>query len=485
MKPAVNGVRVREDVWKLATWDDTLLWYARAVARMRQLPIRNSASWRYQAAIHAYLRNQDPLAAATDSLPSLSHRRRFWNQCQHGSWYFLPWHRLYLGFFEQIVRSHVVALGGPDHWALPYWNYSDEGNPQAKLVRREFRDASLPDGSPNSLADAKRGQTPSLSQQGRQTGDFGIDSSDTDLGCLLTVPFRTGRFGVPSGFGGPRTGFQHSGGVIGDLERVPHGSIHVAVSGWMGAFETAGLDPLFWLHHANIDRLWEVWLGRGSQFQNPTDPSWGAPSGTDFDFHDATGAIATHTADEVIDTTTPLLSYRYEDISDPLATAGLAEEEIIMGTGPATLVGASEETVRLSSSPTTANVQIDPTAITENLAALAEGEPQRIYLNMENIVGAGKASSYKVFVNAPADDPEGTSHYAGLLPMFGLAEASRRDDPHGGSGLTYVLDITDAVNRLKQRNEWNEENLKVTFVPKQREQDGEGPQVGRISLYYR
>ena len=59
---------------------------------------------------------------------------------------------------------------------------------------------------------------------------------------------------------------------------------------------------------------------------------------------------------------------------------------------------------------------------------------------------------------------------------------------HGGSGLTYVLDITDVVDRLKQKNEWDDRILKVTFVPKQRGQGGEGvregARVGRISLYY-
>ena len=116
--------------------------------------------------------SEDPFSSSKrNGSPSLSHRRRFWNQCQHGSWYFLPWHRIYLGFFEQIVRSHVVALGGPDDWALPYWNYSDEReNPNARLVRPEFLDESLPDGSPNSLAQAERGPTSGAS------GDFGVSS---------------------------------------------------------------------------------------------------------------------------------------------------------------------------------------------------------------------------------------------------------------------------------------------------------------------
>jgi tyrosinase len=390
---------------------------------------------------------------------------------------------MYLGFFEQIVRSHIVALGGPDDWALPYWNYSDANNPDARFVRREFLEDVLPDGLPNSLAQAERGPTGDGGP-----GDFDIEPSDTDLSCLLTVPFRTGRFGVPSGFGGPRTGFQHGGGVTGDLERVPHGAVHSAVSGWMGSFATAGLDPLFWLHHANIDRLWEVWLNRGDQFENPSDPSWGAPSGTDFDFHDSSGATVTLTADQVVDIKVPLLSYQYEDISDPMPTAGLMGEELIMEEGPAMLVGASEEPIRLSSSPISVNVQIDPSAAADTRAALAAGEPSKAYLNLENIVGSKKVSSYKVFVNAPESDPMAQANYAGLLPMFGLVEASRRDDPHGGSGLTYVLDITDIVNQLKQSDKWDDKKLQITFVPKHGKQDaegGEGPQVGRVSLYYR
>ena len=27
----------------------------------------------------------------------------------------------------------------------------------------------------------------------------------------------------------------------------------------MASFFTAGLDPVFWMHHANIDRLWETY----------------------------------------------------------------------------------------------------------------------------------------------------------------------------------------------------------------------------------
>lgn len=474
MKPAVKGVRIREDVWKLPQWDDTLLWYAKAVAHMRSLPLNDFRSWRYQAAIHEYVRSSDPLAVAGETLPTASKRARFWTQCQHGSWYFLPWHRIYLAFFEQIVRQHIVALGGSDNWALPYWNYSDTG-PNAKKARPEFTAAKLPDGSKNALADVVRSST---------TGNFGIDASDVDLDCLRRVPFKTGSMGAPAGFGGPKTGFEHSGGIIGDLERTPHGSIHMAVGGWMSSFSTAGLDPLFWLHHCNIDRLWEVWRGRGAQFQNPSDPSWGAPSGTVFGLQNAAGTVVRLTADKVVDTTVPVLSYRYEDISDPLAGAGLGEEDVMANTGPAALVGASEKPISLSSTSTTAVVHIDAAAVTDNSAALAEGEEPRAYLNIENIVGRNAAPSYKVYVNADGKT-EGDARYAGVLPMFGLVERSGQEDPHGGGGLTYVLDITDLVRRLRQAEAWDNKKLSVTFVPKDGDKPDNSLKVGRISLYYR
>ena len=68
--------------------------------------------------------------------------------------------------------------------------------------------------------------------------------------------------------------------------------MHGAVGGWMGRFNTAGLDPLFWLHHCNIDRLWSVWLAMDSNHTNPADTAW---SGMSFDYHDGTGAVVLKT----------------------------------------------------------------------------------------------------------------------------------------------------------------------------------------------
>jgi tyrosinase len=40
-----------------------------------------------------------------------------------------------------------------------------------------------------------------------------------------------------------------------------HGAVHIAVGGQM-ATERSPADPLFWLHHANVDRIWTRWQER-------------------------------------------------------------------------------------------------------------------------------------------------------------------------------------------------------------------------------
>lgn len=45
------------------------------------------------------------------------------------------------------------------------------------------------------------------------------------------------------------------------LENV-HDQVHTWVSGDMGLLSTAAYDPIFWSHHAMIDRIWALWQVR-------------------------------------------------------------------------------------------------------------------------------------------------------------------------------------------------------------------------------
>jgi tyrosinase len=142
-RPAIPPpARIRRDLVKLvAANDPTVDLYRRAIGVMKTRPLRDPTSWRYQAAIHDYPfndggtpatpaaraaatqarkndpRNPDPFATDDDYTavggPLPPDRGTFWRKCQHGSWFFLSWHRMYLHFFEQIIINIVTTqLGG-------------------------------------------------------------------------------------------------------------------------------------------------------------------------------------------------------------------------------------------------------------------------------------------------------------------------------------------------------------------------------------
>ncbi|HIM47264.1 MAG TPA: hypothetical protein EYM32_00135 [Dehalococcoidia bacterium] len=90
-----------------------------------------------------------PPQVPTTPVPSQIVLDRFWNQCQHQSWYFPPWHRGYLVALEAQIRAAVVSLGGPSTWALPYWDYL--GPDDQYEMPPAFAQRSLPDGAPNPL----------------------------------------------------------------------------------------------------------------------------------------------------------------------------------------------------------------------------------------------------------------------------------------------------------------------------------------------
>ena len=88
--------------------------YAQGVGAMRErsrVNEKDPLGWVYQSRIHGNPK-------ATEHQPG---EPADWSTCQHGSWFFLPWHRMYLLQFERIIQF----LTGVEDWALPYWDYPD------------------------------------------------------------------------------------------------------------------------------------------------------------------------------------------------------------------------------------------------------------------------------------------------------------------------------------------------------------------------
>jgi tyrosinase len=432
---------------------------------MRHRALNDFMSWRYQAAIHEYVRDDDPLADNADVLPSTADQNRFWNQCQHNSWFFLPWHRMYLGYFEQIVESIIKSMpGGPSTWSLPYWNYSDSTNASAGRLPLAFTLPKMKDGKPNPLRISQR--------RGNDNAPIVSSAASDVTKCLRAATFEGPAVAGLAGFGGPKTGFNHSSGPgapLGRVDATPHGSVHGSVGGFrggfMGAFNTAALDPIFWLHHANIDRLWEVWLQRDPAHVNPAVAPW--RTALSFPFNDAVANVVTLSPSDVINTASPLFDYTYDDVSDPLGGAALTVPAAAAG-GPVMpqqpeMVGASDAPMLVSGERATTTVRISQP--TGPAALRAAATPPDVHLTIENVTGLDAYGNYAVYVNLPAGaNPENhQDRYAGLIPMFGVPEATRRQRDHPGDGLTFSLDITDLARRLESRDEWTG-SVSVTLV---------------------
>jgi len=109
------------------------------------------------------------------------------------------------------------------------------------------------------------------------------------------------------------------------LDQNPHFFTHLALGGDMAEFSTVGGDPIFYLHHANIDRIWESWNRLGNT--NPTDPKY---LNRKFSYGDRSGKRAdlpVSSADR-----TASLGYEYDSYEKPpkpviLTTEQAAERE--------------------------------------------------------------------------------------------------------------------------------------------------------------
>lgn len=463
---------VRKDVWSLSDDDPIIVAYADAVAAMMAKPRRDPTSWAYQAAIHGSL--------ATKPKPA-------WNQCRHGGWYFVSWHRMYLYYFERIVRAQVVQNGGPADWALPYWNY--DGGGRHNRLPRPFRHPQRPDGSANPLYVANRAR--------RINRGAGLPAAITSPAFALS---RTAFTGVGE-FGGGRTSpLGQFWSSTGRLEQTPHNDVHVAIGGLMGDPDTAAADPIFWLHHANIDRLWWLWE------KTHTDAKRKVWRRQPFDFFDVGGVAVSSRAAGIL-RTKKQLHYTYDQPPSVAArTRSLAvREERVNARWPGAwptrpadapapdpgaaprreLVGATEEPIELTGTTRSISVPIDQRTLGDLQRSLGAATQQRAYLDVEDIDAERQPGVvYGVYVNLP-DEPTAEDLallHVGNVSLFGVERARNpRGDVHA-HGLRVSMEITGVLDRLAESGAWRDgERIGVTFrpidlEPPEGEEDEEGPE---------
>src|SRR4030095_6692468 len=224
--------------------------YAHAVEIMRTLPEYDQHSWNfwwYTHWIKGFPASLGDLsakrkAALIATLPKeyQADAEAVWNGCQaHATdpsdpehfqqWVFLPWHRLMLKQFEGVIRE---VLHDED-FTLPYWN-PVTGNPDDLVLPAVFRKPGTP-----------------LYNGTRWFWVNGGERIDNIYRDWISLDVLNEKFYIDSP--------QGSLGFNPRIDQNPHFFTHLALGGDMAEFSTVGGDPLFYLHHANIDRIWESW----------------------------------------------------------------------------------------------------------------------------------------------------------------------------------------------------------------------------------
>lgn len=273
-----------------ADFNNFLADYRNGVSAMKNRSNDDPTAWIYQANIHG-----------TTDQPAQDD----WNMCQHQSYFFLPWHRMYIFWFERILRQ---ASGNPN-LTLPYWAYSDSNSRALPAAFRQPADSSNPLYMQERDSQINQGwQLPGSAVSFSEAFSFSNFTSATSENVMNGVP-------VANSFGGDEVpgaaqfaDLQFPGTFDGELEMQPHNVIHDLVGGNMSDPRTAARDPIFWLHHANIDRLWAKWLAEANG-SNPAIDDW---LNTSFNFFDENGRKVTMFVRDVLDTTS-FTYYIYPD----------------------------------------------------------------------------------------------------------------------------------------------------------------------------
>ncbi len=169
------------------------------------------------------INNNGTLGALVDIHGDISHQ-------PHTTQRFLPWHRIYLLKLEQALRAIHPDV------SLPYWDWTQA--------------------SEQSFPSWLSGVLPTVVTP---TQTIHVTRSPQSSASLGAIASNTPATEAQTDF----TNFTVS------LQGI-HNSVHVWVGGSMSSVPTAPADPIFWMHHCNIDRLWWVWQKKpGNAGKNP------------------------------------------------------------------------------------------------------------------------------------------------------------------------------------------------------------------------
>jgi polyphenol oxidase len=448
-------LRVRKSIFDLDPTELSRLQAAYSALRaLHQQKPDDPRGWLHQGIMHCWY-----CSGAVDAING---------QEIHGGWWFLPWHRAYLYFHEKILGE---LIGDPS-FALPYWDWDTPG-------RNRIADAYLSPADPsNPLYDSTRVAT----AQDRLP-DFLVGKK-----VMQTILSES----VFDGFGGAGEG---ASGQMGGVEGAPHGGVHLWVTDPvnidsnnpqlnMGVLGTAAFDPLFYAHHANIDRLWDVWRGQPTSSGNPPDKVWHDQQFYVYDQKSRWTAIAV--AQVLQDE--PTLRYTYQPPKAPIEVAALTLLRKSVATvpflseisGPSIIeLSKTAESKPLTPDPTTVQIELPAATRSKLLALIVPSTPGRLVLRIDQIeVPADRGALINVYINRPDATAETGSADPAFVGSIVLVPATARGGhAHRSVIRNFAFDVTQQLAASLP----NVGNLSVTLVPFQ----GRGAKPAEVMVRYR
>jgi tyrosinase len=235
-----------------------------------------------------------------------AHHDAFAGGHAHAGAAFLPWHREFLREFEQALQTVNPNV------TIPYWRFDVDDSFTSSLWNPDFLGGNGDPDDNHIVKDGpfRQGQWTLLYDGPDLRRDFGggflhLDLPQTsDVEALFGIrqydvfPYDVGSE-LNKSFRNSMEGFNYPSGAP-EL----HNRVHVWVGGSM-AIQDSPQDPVFWMLHANLDRLWAEWENRyGLQYE----PEQGGRPGQNL--HDAMFPFGAVTPADVLDHWG--LGYRYD-----------------------------------------------------------------------------------------------------------------------------------------------------------------------------
>jgi len=450
--------RVRKSFHDLS--DDEVRTFANAVGYLRDRPpIHDPLQWDNLVSMHAHHCTE---ASGQDNLQV------------HWSYFFLPWHRAYLYFVERHLANTLAKqfdnkpISG-DQFALPYWDWvthknipntsaremAKKASPLFGLDPSEDLGADKPDRYNLALFDGYRGPTldkPDMNPDNEPTKGWkeytklirDHNTSPAQINSILSMQ----NFCIFGGF--PITDEATGQGL---LENIPHNTIHDWVGTRcgsnrdMGSLRYAALDPIFYLHHCNIDRIWSLYRftpdpdGKPATNCFPTPEALKQWADQTFEFTDIDGKTVSVT---VRDTIKNMNNVTYEESPrGSKLTVASADKAAAVRTAP-----LLAKTTRLTNDKP-GTVTVAAKAMLKDSKDVRAGEPKSAVL--EVVIGdfayQGRFQA-RVFVNkedATRETPLGDEHFVGSFQVLDShsGKSERKDGKH-----RFFVDVSPTVSNF-------------------------------------